>query len=265
MAPKDARSLQLLFSDSRNLEATAVVRSLRDYHPTMAAATFEQGVIEWDAHRVRLARFDAQMPPDLVELCLAPAHFGPELKARARAHQSHALLYYAGTDDDPLNQYVVLAAACASLAKLGAIVILNEAGHTAFPAAALAEIKGDRLALLMSMPIPMLYSGFVKLEVEGVSGTWMRTFGNHLLGLPDFAHLAQGHHEGQATFDLICNLLSYLRSSGATFAPGHTTQVGEDTFLKFRAPQASEYFLENPGPLLVLEKVSKGAINTQKS
>ncbi len=238
----------------------------------MAAATCELdaeataqgtpfGLVGWGAHAVRVVGFDNPMPPAVVELCVQPAHFGAELKAQARAHESHVLLYYAGQDPDPLNQYVSLAAVAGALAKVGALVVLNEAGHTAFPAAALAEIKGDRLALLMSMPIPILYSGFVKLDVEGVTGTWMRTFGNHLLGLPDFAHLAKGHHEGQETFDLICNLLGYLRSSGATFAPGHTTQVGADMFLKFRLPQPSEYFLDNPEPLLVLEKITKGAIN----
>ena len=75
------------------------------------------------------------------------------------------------------------------------------------------------------------------------------------------AYLAPGHHEGQSTFDLFCNLLSYLRSSGATFAEGHTTQVGESSFLRFRAPVKSEYFLENPKPLLVLEKIAKADIN----
>lgn len=264
--------MQLLFSESLNVEASAVIRSLRAYHPSMAAATCEldadaaaqgtpHGLLGWGAHVVRIVGFDDPMPPDVVETCVQPAHFGPDLKARARAHKSHLLLYYAGTEPDPLNQYVALAAVAGALSKLGAIVVLNESAHSAFPAAALGEIQGDRMALLQSMPIPMLYSGFVKVDVQGVSGTWMRTFGNHLLGLPDFAHLAQGHHEGQTTFDMFCNLLSYLRSSGATFAPGHTTQVGENTFLKFRAPQSSEYFLENPGPLLVLEKIAKNAIN----
>jgi len=117
------------------------------------------------------------------------------------------------------------------------------------------------LELMESLPIPILYSGFVKFDVQGVQGTWMRTFGNHLLGLPDFALLAQGHHEGQATFDMFCNLLSYLRSSGATLAPGHTTQVGEDAFLKIRSPKDGEYFLESPGTLLVLERISKREIN----
>jgi hypothetical protein len=219
------------------------------------------GLLGWGEHVVRFVGFNTAMPPDVVEKCVQPAHFGQDLKAQARAHKSHLLLYYAGRETDPLKQYVALAATAGVLASQGAIVVLNESAHTAFPCSALAKNDGDMLELLESLPIPILYSGFVKFDVQGVQGTWMRTFGNHLLGLPDFALLAKGHHEGQMTFDMFCNLLSYLRSSGATFAPGHTTQVGEDAFLKIRSPKKEEYFLENPGTMLVLERISRNEIN----
>ena len=268
----DGRALQLLFAQRTVLDPAAVQRSLRAYHPSMAAAICEideataqqgtpMGLLSWGEHVVRLVGFDVPMPTEVVEKCLQPAHFSAEKKAEARAHQAHLLLNYAGEEKDALEQYVALAAASAALSHHGATFILNEDGHTAFPAAALAGLKGDAMQLLRTLPIPILYSGFVKFDVEGVNGTWMRTFGNHLLGLPDFAYLAPGHHEGQSTFDMFCNLLSYLRSSGATFAEGHTTQIGESSFLRFRAPVKSEYFLENPKPLLVLEKISKADIN----
>ncbi len=78
-----------------------------------------------------------------------------------------------------------------------------------------------------------------------------------MLALPDFAHLAKGHNEGQATFDMISNLLSYLLSSGATIAPGDTMETGPDTFLRTRSPKHDDYFLETEGEILVLEKISK--------
>ncbi len=269
---RDGRALQLLFGQRTVLDPAAVQKSLRAFHPSMAAATCEidaataaqgtpVGLLSWGEHVVRIVGFDVPMPTDVVEKCLQPAHLAADKKAEARAHQAHLLLYYVGKEKDPLEQYVVLAAASAALSQHGATFILNEDGHTAFPAAALAGMTGDAMKLLRTLPIPILYSGFVKFDVEGVNGTWMRTFGNHLLGLPDLAYLAPGHHEGQSTFDLFCNLLSYLRSSGATFAEGHTTQVGESSFLRFRAPVKSEYFLENPKPLLVLEKIAKADIN----
>jgi hypothetical protein len=60
---------------------------------------------------------------------------------------------------------------------------------------------------------------------------------------------------------MISNVISYLLSSGATFAPGHTMEIGPDTFLKVRVPVPDEYFLESEGEMLVLEKISKSATN----
>lgn len=88
--------------------------------------------------------------------------------------------------------------------------------------------------------IPMLYAGFVKLDVEGLDGVWMRTYGNHVLGLPDLAFLAKGHHEGNATFEMISGLLAYLMRSGAQFAAGHSAELGSN-FVKFRVPSKQEY------------------------
>ncbi|MGC4121736.1 MAG: DUF4261 domain-containing protein [Myxococcales bacterium] len=265
---KTKRSLQLLFEGGLQLDAAAVTRTLRRYDPTMARAAFEVdgktaasgtplGLLGWGKHVIRFVGFGAKMPSEVVERCVQPAHYGADLKARARGHKSHLILFYAGYEETPREQYVALAAVAGVLAKHGAIVVLNESGHTSFPTDALAAGKGDMMELLRTLPIPILYSGFVKYDVGGTQGVWMRTYGNHLLDLPDFAHLAQGHHEGQATFDLICNLLSYLQTSGAKFAPGHTMEVGPNTFLKVRSPQESEYFLDSEGEIFVLEKITK--------
>lgn len=269
---KTQRSLQLLFERDLHLEPATVTRDLRKYHPTMARASIEidgttsasgtpLGLVGWGKHVIRFVGFNAKMPSEVVERCVQPAHYGAHLKARARGHRSHLILYYAGYEDAPLEQFVALAAVSAVLAKHGAIVIVNETGHTSFPAEALAEGGGDRMELLQTLPIPILYSGFVKCEVEGARGIWMRTYGNHLLDLPDLAMVAQGHHEGQATFQIFCNLLSYLQSSGARFAPGHTIEAEGDTFLKIRSPREGEPFLESEGEIFVLEKITREETN----
>src|SRR5262249_12611300 len=145
-----------------------------------------------------------------------------------------------------------------------AIVVANETGHTSFPAAALSgssDVEGDRLELLRTLPLPILYCGFVKYDVEGVDGTWMRTYGAGVLGLPDLAMLTAGHHEGQQTFNLIDRLFRYLLDSGATFAVGHTMQAGPDLFLRLRAPREDEGWLQGPGEVLVLERIRGDLVN----
>jgi hypothetical protein len=117
------------------------------------------------------------------------------------------------------------------------------------------------LEQLRTFPIPALFCGFVKYDVEGVNGVWMRTYGGHLMGLPDLATLAPGHERGEEVFGLFSSIYTYLRSSGARFEAGQTMQVGSDTFMRLRAPAEGEYFLDSPGEIFVAEMISADEIN----
>lgn len=267
-------SLQLLLEGQLQLKSEEVEAVLQSYHSSMANARCELderlgeegkifGLVGWANHVVRLVGFDLPMPAEAVESCVAPSHYPQELKERARSHNGHVLLFYAGYEESPYEQYVALAALAGALSHLGAIVVLNESARTSFPAAALSGsgVDGDIIELLRTLPLAILYCGFVKYEVEGTSGVWMRTYGAHLLGLPDFAAYASGHDEGQRYFDIFENVFAYLRKSGAVIAAGHTMQVGEHEFLKCRERTEDEYFLESEGELLVAELIGPDEIN----
>lgn len=221
------------------------------------------GMVGWGKHVVRCIGFNLPMPAAPVEACIAPAHYPQELKERARSHKAHVLLYYAGYERLPVEQYVALAATAGAMARLGAIVVLNESGHTSFPASALSGVdsEGDIMDLLHTLPLAILYCGFVKHEVEGIPGVWMRTYGAPLLGLPDFAAHAAGHHEGQRYFDIFDNMFGYLLASGARLAAGHTMQIGNGEYLRLREPSEDEGFLEREGELFVAEVIGPDEIN----
>lgn len=279
-------ALQLLFDAPLDLTADGLTAALRDYHPDLAAGTAELypvpyqppegtpeeqrppnflGLFGWGPHVVKFVGFNAPIPAKVAEGCVRPAHYDQELKQAAYDSPAHALLYYAGYADDPLEQYVALAAVGGVLARFGALIVLNESARTSVPAAVLLpheEDAGDMLDSLRTLPIPFLYGGFVKLEVEGQPGVWMRTYGNHLLGLPDLALHAEGHHEGQKTFSTFANILSYLRASGRAFFPGHTMQVGAKDYLRVRHPADGEWFLDSPGELFVCERIAADEVNT---
>ena len=269
-------SYVLLFTEVVELDADALAFALQSYHPTLAGAKAELmnagiegapedkresllGLVGWDQHVIRLVGMSVPVPRPLFEACVRPAHFGQDLKAHAEHHRSHVLLYYAGYEKDPLEQYVALTVVAAALARFDALLLLNENARTAFPAAALLaeETKHDSLALLRSLPIPFLYGGFVKLEVEGKPGVWMRTFGNKLLNLPDLAFHAEGHHQGSDTFDLFANVLAYVRETKKKLAPGDTMQIGDDTWLRLRQPSADEWrYLHSNGEMVVVERTA---------
>ncbi|HWQ93671.1 MAG TPA: DUF4261 domain-containing protein [Clostridia bacterium] len=267
-------SLQVLFPEPFPLDSDRLAEAFRAYHRSMSRVRCEIdptlsregkvfGMIGWGRHVVRCVGFDLPMPTEAVEACVAPSHYPQELKQRARSHKAHVILYYAGYELSPLEQYVALAATAGVLARLGAIVVLNESGHTSFPASALsgADADGDIMDLLRTLPLPILYCGFVKHEVEEIPGVWMRTYGAPLLGLPDLAAHAAGHHEGQHYFDMFDNMFRYLMESGAQLAAGHTMQIGDKEYLRFRGPADDEGFLMSGGEVLVGEVIGPDEIN----
>ena len=286
--------LQLLFSSPPDPNADALALALRGFHPEMAsaqvklfpvppdkAATAETanaaeasktdetppsllGLAGWGPHVVKLVSFDAPMPREVVEACVRPAHFDDELKRAAYANAAHVLLYYAGYHPDPLEQYVALAALAAALSRFGAIVTMNEPARSAIPSAALQPHEGDAgdaLESLRSLPLPLLYAGFVKLEVVEQPGVWMRTFGCQLLGLPNLALRADGHHEGTTVFEVFGNMLDYLRHSGKVLAVGDTIQVGDDEFLRVRTRTDDEWYLDSDGEMIVCDRVRGDEVN----
>jgi hypothetical protein len=89
----------------------------------------------------------------------------------------------------------------------------------------------------------------------------MRTYGAHVLGLPDLAAYTRGHHEGQRYLDLYDSILRYLLKSGNRLAAGHTMQIGKDEFLRCRAPRADEPWLESKGEVLVTDIIRANQIN----
>lgn len=273
-------SLQLLFDAPLDLDGDGLTLALRSFHAELADAKAEivdvskasppeemkeeepptyLGLVGWGKQTIKLVGFNFAMPQAPVEACVRPAHFSAELKQEAYRHVSHVLLYYAGYETDPHEQYVGLAAVAAGLARFGATFVLNEPARTAIPASGLVphdDDPGDFLHMLRTLPIPMLYGGFVKFEVEDEPGVWMRTFGNNLLRLPNLAFRAVGHEHSAIVFEAFGHMLDYLRESGRTFAPGDTMQVGQELHFRLRERTEAEWYLESEGEMLVAEAIA---------
>ena len=267
-------SLQVLFKGGVNLADKELHREFTTYHPHLSKATVEIdgqlsdkgtpiGLIGWAGHVIQIIGFDLPMPAEAVENCVAPSHYSKELKDQARAHQSHLILFYKGNDNNPVNQYAAMALVAGFLSRYGAVVVTNESARTSFPASSLCgdAVEGDIIELLASLPLAVSYCGFVKYEVEGVNGVWLRTYGAPLLGLPDMASLVKDHSASQSIFDVFSNIFSYLLNSGARFAPGNTMQIGEGVHMKLRLPVSEEYYLESEDELFVAEFISETEIN----
>lgn len=269
-------SFQLLFPSLLDLNADALTAVLRD-HPAAAKASVELvavadvpgaaalvtgdgppaavvGLLGWGQHVIKLVGCDAPMPYGPVEVCVGPAMMAPEFKQEAARHRAHVLLYYAGTDADPLEQYVALGYAAGALARFDAVAILNEEARAAIPAPDLIPDDGeDILKTLRELPLPYLYGGFVRMDAGDPERPWVRTFANHRLGLPNLARHLGGHNETSHAFRLFAGMLGYLRQMGETFIAGDEIDLGGDGKLRMREPTESEWFLDSEDTMLVVE------------
>lgn len=264
--PEAAPSLQLLFDRPLLLDEEALRAALSAYHPSLAGAAVAlepvepgrlQGLVSWGAHEVLLAAAQEPLPCFALEPCVREAPYSQVLKLQAQAHASHLSLRYTGRERSRLEQHVALAAVAGALTGHGALLVLNPAARTSAPAALLAAEEGeDSLGLLRSLPLPILYCGFARLEVEGRPGVWLRTQGAYQLGLPDLARLTTGNQQSAACFMLFEHVLRYLLRAGATLREGHTLHGGPGQVLRVRHPRLQERFLASPGELFVLEPVA---------
>src|SRR5262245_43023731 len=120
-----------------------------------------RGTISWAGHTVKLLGFDAPMPPGPISGTLDHSlSVTPAARDVGRTHVAHVLLYYAGSNTDPLEQHVAVAAVAAGLAPFGCVVTLNEEARTAVNTAALLPDDGeDFFDVLRTLPIPYLYGG----------------------------------------------------------------------------------------------------------
>jgi hypothetical protein len=260
-------SLQVLFPEPVVLESENMKAWLRVYDPELARAECEidpataaqgtpLGLAGWRNHVIQIVGFYVPYPAEGLERGLSGSHVTEEMKATARAHQAHVILYYAGYEESVLEQYVALAAVAGALAGLGASMVMNEHAMTSLPAAVFTfeSAKGRRMELLRALPLLWIYCGCVKHWVEGIPGAWVRTYGNYLLGTPDLAMHTTDERAG-TTAEMFGDLLGYLLHCGAKFTAGETVRWGE-LLMRLRTATEEEYFLENPGPLFVAEIVS---------
>lgn len=273
-AIQEPLGLQVLFPEARTLDAAQLTRALRKIDRSLRDARCEIddelsreglpfGLAGWGKHVIRLVGFNAPMPGSALELCVAPAHYPAELKAQARAHRAYVILYYAGFESSPLEQYVALTIMASVFGQHGALVVANEYARTSLPMTFLNDIStsGKAVEMLRELPLPYLFCGFVKYEVEDVRGVWMRTYGAKQLGLPDLAAHAAGHQEAQRYFDMFDSVFRYVLSSGTRLGRGHTMQIGAHEYMRARAPKLSESFLVPNGELFVLEVIGPNEVN----
>ena len=234
-ATSDGAALQLLLSQPLLSDFSALQMQIRAYDPALKAASVTGigtdkvpdrgamfvGEVAWGAHVVHLIAMPFPMPDEVVEKCVQPASYQQEDKTRIREQNAHALLNYMGKSANVGEQFVAVAVVASALSGADGLAILNEGARTSLPATITADDAMKPSEFWRTLPPLYLFAGFVKYEVEGEAGVWMRTHGLEKFGLPNLATLTAGHHEGGKIFDIFSDVASYMMEMGPVLAAGH--------------------------------------------
>ncbi|OCG60726.1 hypothetical protein A9G41_00240 [Gilliamella sp. Nev5-1] len=211
-------------------------------------------LFEWENHVIKLIGINALYPADVLEICVAPAHYSQDIKDQVRENNSYIILYYTGYEKDILEQYVALTQFAVGFEHCDMSALINAKAHQILATHVASALANEQKGVyLLRNCLPLFFIGFVKFNVDRFDGVWMRTYGADVFGLPDLAILANSHEDSEKYMNMFNNLLLYLRDSGASIQAGHTTEDTEGKKMLLRSPSAQESFLQNGGMVLVME------------
>ena len=274
-ATSDGAALQLLLTQPLASDFGALQTQIRAHDAALKAASVTGigtdevpqrgamfvGEVAWGAHVVHVVAMPFPMPDEVVEKCVQPASYAQEIKARVREQNAHALLNYTGKSANVHEQFVAVALVAGALSGAQGLAILNEGARTSLPATLLTDETMKPSEFWRTLPPLYLFAGFVKYEIEGESGVWMRTHGLEKFGLPNLATLTTGHDQGEKTFGIFTNVASYMMEMGPVLAAGHTMQIAETQTMKLRDLAADEAALNDGAPVLVAEFIDASEAN----
>ncbi len=262
-------SLQILFPKKFHLSELGLTKSLRKHPLSSKTARIEieqecathgtpLGLAGWDDHVIQIIGFDAPIPHDELAFSLQVSHCDAELKEQAAQHQSHILLYYAGYDENPICQYEALAILAGAFANAGALMVVNLLASSAIPARMISPEQNPMLEKTFTQfLLSILFIGFVKYFTESRPDGWVRTMGADALFLPNLAAYLEDMNNSEHYFKMFTNIHDYVCKTGNYIQAGDTMQLNSKEHIKTRLPTEKEYFLENNGSLLVIEKGSE--------
>lgn len=220
------------------------------------------GTVQFAEHKIKLIGIAAPHPD--FDTYLQPAHLRPDQKQVLGGHKAHIICYYESEHVSAVEYFIALYKVAYGLRNHALLGVMNPITWMCIAAEMLpSTLENQFLQAFRQSPASalMLWLGFIKFFKPDKT-VWFATKGNFLFGLPDFAYLGSSLNQTQEAINLFGNIITYLYTSGAKLAPGHTMQVGQDTYLRFSL--VTEYADYLGHQTLVMEKIRAKDTNKRK-
>ncbi len=270
--PRDRISLQILFQSLPKFSERELNELASHVSHRAPAFTFQlpkdtsvegEGAALTDKHKIKFAFCTRRLEDrDLAQIS-AHIRLVPDAAEKIEEHAAFIEISVEPGPEKPLEAYQLLAFLACMISSHGGLVIANINGFTSFNAPQILNLFGDEdwFDAIENMPPLFLFSGPVIHEFDDNELLWMRSYGNHLLGIPDLGTIINKEILQEyvpMTLEVIDNIMSYMIESGAAVEPGHTME-SESVIISVKDQPAKpdEYFYQSPSGMLRIEYTPK--------
>lgn len=270
--PSDRISLQILFDKlpsftERELNEAAknVSHNPPDFRYQLPKDTTVagEGVAGTDANKIKLSFCDRKLQERELAQISAHVRLVPDAAAGIEKHAAFIDLSVEPNPAKPLEAYQELTFLACMIALREGLVIANINGFTSFSGPGMLQLLADNdwSDAIQEMPPLFLFSGPVLHEFDNNTNLWMRSYGNHLLGIPDLGTIIPTEIIQEyvpMTLQVFDNMMSYMIESGNKVEPGHTMETDSVLIKIFDQPaNPDEYFYQSPSGMLRVEYTPK--------
>lgn len=211
-------------------------------------------------HTFRLFGIDAPIPNEIADYTIN-CSYGNEVELlRMKEHKYHIIAFYEGECKDKneiLNAYSKLAYGFLNCDLVG---LANPySWNSLIPSLIEGMVEDEKAKIFATTPAMMVWRSFIKIPYN--NGVWFVTKGNNLYDIYEYAYFGN-LEETQEIYDIFESIFNYAYETKAVIMAGHTIQVDENTYLKFREVYELENDIQGEGiGTLVIEKITEDKIN----
>lgn len=225
--------------------------------------TNSYGYAKIDGENFQIVGFDVGIPPEICDYTINCAYGNREELQAMAEHTYHIIAFYRGKNKDYNVIYNAFAKLAYGFAEDNFVGMANGyAWNVIAPSLIKGLFEDEMLEGFVSTPAMMVWRNFVKIPYD--NKVWFVTKGNNIYGVHEYAYKGESFEDSQMVYDMFEDIFNYEYSERPVIEAGHTLQLGDDVFLKFRDVYEIEGDLQGEGiGTLVIELIGEDEINKQ--
>lgn len=212
-------------------------------------------------HKFKLVGIDAPIPQDIMNYTINCAYGNNDELDRMKNHQYHIIAFYEGDSENQneiFNAYSKLAYGFLEHDLLG--LVNGYSWNALIPSLIKGMVEDDEAKDLANYPAMMVWRNFIKMPYK--DGVWFVTKGNNLYGIYEYAYFGT-FEDTNEVYEIFESIFNYVYETKTPIISGHTLEIEEEVYLKFREVYELEDSLQGESiGTLVIEKIRRDEINS---